>query len=79
MDRGLEQEVTGADQEADRAAGDTASGANAFFPRAVLCKARVNTGDAKAVSGFLTQVQEAIAKEGTGSINLKLIREEDGE
>jgi hypothetical protein len=48
-------------------------------PRAVLCKARVNTGDAKAVSGFLTQVQEAIAKEGTGSINLKLIREEDGE
>jgi hypothetical protein len=47
--------------------------------RVVLCKARLNPGDAAAVSSFMKEVGKALSKAGSGSISLKLIQEEDSE
>jgi hypothetical protein len=47
--------------------------------RLVLCKARLNPGDAAAVAAFMKEVGSALAKAGSGSISLKLIQEEDSE
>ena len=48
-------------------------------PRAVLVKARVDPGDAGAVSSFLAQVRQALAEQGARPFNVALVREEDGE
>ena len=47
--------------------------------RAVLLKARLNLGDADAVSSFLAQARKALSDQGRKSINVVLVREEDPE
>jgi hypothetical protein len=46
-------------------------------PAAVILKTLVNTGDADSVSTFLAQVRKALSEQGTKTIRLALIREED--
>jgi hypothetical protein len=48
-------------------------------PRSVLVKARVNPGDADAVSSFLADVRKAIADQGTKPISIALVRTEENE
>jgi hypothetical protein len=48
-------------------------------PRAVILKARVNPGDADAISSFLAQARKALAEQGTKPISVVLVREEDDE
>lgn len=47
--------------------------------RAVLLKSRLNPSDADAVSRFLAQVRKSLEDQGTKSINVALVREEDHE
>jgi hypothetical protein len=47
--------------------------------RAVILKARVNPGDADAISSFLAQARKALAEQGTKPISVVLVREEDDE
>jgi hypothetical protein len=47
--------------------------------RAVLLKARVDLGDAEAISSFLAQARKTLAEQGTRPISVVLVREEDVE
>ncbi len=46
-------------------------------PRTVLFKGRLNPTDAGAVAGFVEQLKKALAAQGTKSINVTVVREED--
>jgi hypothetical protein len=48
-------------------------------PRTVIVKSRLNPSDADAVSSFLGQVRKALAEQGSETLNVVLIREEDVE
>ncbi len=48
-------------------------------PRSVLVEARLNPGDADAVSSFLADVRKAIADQGTKPISVALVRTEENE
>ena len=48
-------------------------------PKTVLVKGRLNPTDAGAVAGFLEQLKKALAAQGTESINVTVVREEDGD
>ena len=48
-------------------------------PNTVLFKGRLNPTDAGAVAGFLEQLRKALAAQGTKSINVTVVREEDGD
>lgn len=48
-------------------------------PSAVLVKGRVDPSDGDAVSQFLADVRKALASQGSKSINLALVREDDPE
>jgi hypothetical protein len=46
-------------------------------PRAVILEARLNPGDADAISSFLAHARSALAEQGTKPISVVLIRKDD--